>query len=190
MVLEEGARRGDASRSALGRVQWASHASRPDLAYLLGERGTIRCQRQPSLQYFLDHPTTVVGPEEDSGTGPDASSPTGLQDRAEDDADLTGDVRSPVSRLPDWARVLRKLRIYVQRLQWRRALHFQALDAGVGVALGWVEARGSSPLFARGVLLLGGLLRRLLSALLGRPRSVTGAATIAALSQFVLVGRD
>ncbi len=72
MIPEEGARRVDSPRSALGRVLWASRSSRPDYAYLLEERGTIRCQRQPSLQYFLDHPTTVVGPGEDSGTEHDS----------------------------------------------------------------------------------------------------------------------
>ncbi len=183
MIPEEGARRVDSPRSALGRFLWATRAPRPDLAdIILADRGAyIRCQRQPSLQFFLDHSGAEAAPS--SGEVP------GFQGRVED-AGFTGDDRSPVSRLPDWARLLRKLRIYVQRLQWRRALHFQALETGVGVALGWSEARGSSPLFARSIVLLGGLLRRLLSALLGRPRSVTGAATIAALSQFVLVGRD
>ena len=184
MLPEEGARRVDSPRSALGRFLWATRVPRPERPdIILADRGAyIRCQRQPSLQFFLDHSGAEAAPR--SGEVP------GFQDRVEDDAGFTGNVRFPVSRLPDWARLLRKLRIYVQRLQWRRALHFQALEAGVGVALGWAEARGSSPLYVRGILLLGDLLRRLLSALLGRPRSVAGAATIAALCQFALVGRD
>ena len=198
MIHEEVVRRVGSPRPSLGRLLWDAREPRPDVAdILLADRGTsIRCQRQPSLQYFLDHPTTVVGPGEDSGTehgsfeARDAPFPPSLRHRAEDDAGPAGDTRFAISRRADWARFVGKLHIYVQRLQWRRALHFQALEAGVGVALGWAEARGSSPRCTRGILLLGDLLRRVLSELLGRPRSVAGAATIAALCQFAPAGQD
>ena len=108
---------------------------------LFPDRGAyIRRQRQPSLQYFLDPPARgVPGPGEDSESEHDSSeardAPTspGLRRRARDDADPACDSDQ---RQADWARIVKKLRIYAQRLQWRRALHVQALEAGVGVALG------------------------------------------------------
>ena len=92
-------------------------------------------------------------------------------------------------RLPDWARILGKLRFHVQRLQWRRALYLRALDAGVGVSLGWAERRGTSSRCLRTARLLCKVLRLVLSALLERPRSAAGAAAVAALYQFVPIGR-
>ena len=92
--------------------------------------------------------------------------------------------------LPSWARFLGKLRFYAQRLQWRRAFYLHALDAGVGVALGWAERRGSSSHCLRSARLLVKVLRLVLSALLERPRSAAGAAAVAALYHFVPVGRD
>ena len=66
----------------------------------------------------------------------------------------------------------------------RRALYLHALDTGVGYALGWAERSGWSRRCRRSVQLLAAVLRLVLSALLGRPRSSFGAVALAALYQF------
>ena len=86
-------------------------------------------------------------------------------------------------RLPDWERILGKLRLYAERQQRRRAFYLRARDAGVGEALGWAERRGWPLHWRRSLELLTTVLRIVFSALLSRPRSTFGAAALTALYQ-------
>ena len=84
-------------------------------------------------------------------------------------------------READWERGVGRLRLYVRRLQQRRALYLRACDAGVGLALGWTEHAGCPRRLRVGARLAAAVLRAVLLALLEYPRSTLGGVAIAAL---------
>ena len=75
-------------------------------------------------------------------------------------------------------------------MELRRALCLRACDTGVVWALGWAERSGWSYRCRKGARLLAAVLRLVLLALLGRPRSSVGALALAAFYQCLPVAEE